>query len=114
MFSYLQMSDDAEVLRPLQAAGGGGAEFVRPADQQVTCGRVAAAVGANIWKLRQLCPGRTPRGCRKRDRGASENATAGLCKLKSRESALQRVWVNYRKFDLVLRLSWETFWENTV
>lgn len=61
--SYLQMPDDAEGLRVLQAAGGGGAEFVRPADQQVTCGRVAAALGANICKLRHLWPDGTPQRC---------------------------------------------------
>lgn len=57
------MSDDAEGLRLLPAAGGGGGEFVRPADQQVTCGGVAAALGANIRKLRHLCPDGTPQGC---------------------------------------------------
>lgn len=63
LLSYLQMPDDAEDLRLLQAAGGGGGEFVRSADQQVTCGRVAAALGANIRKLRHLCPDKTPQGC---------------------------------------------------
>lgn len=62
--SYLQMSDDAEALRLLQAAGGGGGELVRPADQQVTCGGVAAAFGANVRKLRDQRPDRTPaQGC---------------------------------------------------
>lgn len=57
------MSNDAEALRPLQAAGGGGAEFVRAADQQVTCGGVAAAFGAHICKLWKLCPDGTTQGC---------------------------------------------------
>lgn len=61
------MSDDAEPLRLLQAAGGGDGEFVRPADQQVACGGVAAALGANIRKLRQLCPDGTPQGCKEED-----------------------------------------------
>lgn len=64
-FSYLQMSDNAEALRPLQATGGGGDEFVRAADQQVTCGGIAAAFRANIPKLRQQSPNGTPQGCRK-------------------------------------------------
>lgn len=58
------MSHDAEALRLLQAAGGGGDESVRPADQQVTGGWIAAAFRANIPKLRQLRPDGTPQGCR--------------------------------------------------
>lgn len=59
------MSDDAEALRLLQAAGGGGGELVRAADEQVTCGGVTAALRANICKLRQLRPDGAPQqGCR--------------------------------------------------
>lgn len=58
------MSDDAEALRLLQAAGGGDAQLVRTADQQVTCGGVAAAFGANIRKLWHLRPDGTPQGWR--------------------------------------------------
>lgn len=61
---YLQVSDDAEVLRLLEAAGGGGGEFVRPADQQVTCGGVTAALRANICKLRLQSRDGAPQGCR--------------------------------------------------
>lgn len=57
------MPDDAEALRLSQAAGGGDAQLVRPADQQVTCSGVAATLGANIRKLRQLRPDGTPQGC---------------------------------------------------
>lgn len=65
ILSYLQVSHDAKALGLIQSAGGGGGEFVRPADQQVTCGWVAAALGANIWELRNLlCPDRSPQGCR--------------------------------------------------
>lgn len=65
ILSYLQVSHDAKALGLIQSAGGGGGEFVRPADQQVTCGWVAAALGANIWELRNLlCPERSPQGCR--------------------------------------------------
>lgn len=61
--AHLQMSNDAEVLGPLQAAGGRGAEFVRAADQQVTCGGVAAAFRAHACKLWELCPDGTQQGC---------------------------------------------------
>lgn len=57
------MTDDAEALRLLQAAGGGGAKFVRPADQEVTCSRVAAALSADIRELWQQGPDRTPQDC---------------------------------------------------
>lgn len=59
------MSDDAEALGLLQAAGGGDAELVRAANQQVTCGGVAAALGANIRELWELLrPDGGPQGCR--------------------------------------------------
>lgn len=48
------MPDDAEALRVLQAARGGHEELVRAADQQVTCGRVAAALRAHVRVVRQL------------------------------------------------------------
>lgn len=57
------MSDDAEALRPLQAAGGGGAQLVRPADQQVAGGGIAAPFGADIRELRHQRPGGTEQGC---------------------------------------------------
>lgn len=66
--SYLQMSHDAELLRLLQAAGGGGGEFVRTADQEVTCGWVAASLRADIPKLRHQRPDRTPQGCCREER----------------------------------------------
>lgn len=47
------MPDDAEALRPAQAAGGGGGQPVRPADQQVTRGGVAAPLGAHVGQLRE-------------------------------------------------------------
>lgn len=64
MSSYLQMPNDAEGLFLLQAAGGGGGELVRPTDQQVTCGRVTAPLGADIRKLRELRLDGAPQGCR--------------------------------------------------
>jgi len=54
------VSDDAELLWLMQAASGGGGEFVRPSDQQVTCGGVAAALCAHISKLWLLRPDRRP------------------------------------------------------
>ncbi|PWA30226.1 hypothetical protein CCH79_00014909 [Gambusia affinis] len=60
----LVVSDNAEALGLLEAAGGGGGESVRPADQQVTRGGVAAALRAHISKLWLLCPDRTPQRCR--------------------------------------------------
>lgn len=62
-FSHLQVPDDAEVLRAPQAAGGGGDQPVRPADQQVTCGGVAAALRAHIGQLRQQRPHGAAQGC---------------------------------------------------
>lgn len=57
------MPDDAEALGPVEAAGGGGVQPVGPADQQVTCGRVAAALGAHVRLLRQLRSGAAAQGC---------------------------------------------------
>lgn len=62
-FSHLQMPDDAEALGPVEAAGGGGEQPVGPADQQVTCGRVAAALGAHARLLRQLRADAAAQGC---------------------------------------------------
>ena len=61
------MPNDAEALRLPHAAGGGGGELVGPADQQVTCGGVTAALRANICKLWILSPDGTPQGCREGD-----------------------------------------------
>lgn len=58
------MPDYAEALRAAQAAGGGGDQPVRPADQQVTCGGVAAALGAHICQLRQQRPNGAAQGWR--------------------------------------------------
>lgn len=62
-FSHLQVPDDAEALRAPQAAGGGGDQAVRPADQQVTCGGVAAALRAHICQLRQQRPHGAAQNC---------------------------------------------------
>lgn len=50
----LQVADDAVVLRPVQAAGGGGAEVDGSSNQKVSCGRVTAALRAAVrgrWEL---------------------------------------------------------------
>lgn len=65
------MPDDAEALRPVEAAGGGGEQPVGPADQQVTCGGVAAALGADVRLLRQLRPDAAAQGCREEHRRVS-------------------------------------------
>lgn len=70
-FSHLQMPDDAEVLRLAQAAGGGGHQPVRPADQQVTCGGVAAALGAHACQLREQRSGAAAHGWREEHRRVS-------------------------------------------
>ena len=54
------MPDDAEALRLPEAAGGGGGELVRPADQKVTRGGVAAALGADAPEVRHLRVGGAP------------------------------------------------------
>lgn len=64
LMSYFQVSDNAEALGLLEAASGGSGEFVRPADQQVTRGGVAAALRAHICKLWLLSHDRTPHRCR--------------------------------------------------
>lgn len=70
-FSHLQMPDDAEALGPVEAAGGGGEQPVGPADQQVTCGRVAAALGAHVRLLRQLRADAAAQGCGEEHRRVS-------------------------------------------
>lgn len=62
--SYLQVTNNAKAFRLLNAAGGGGGELVRTADQKVPGGGVAAPLSANIPKLRQLRKGPPPEGCR--------------------------------------------------
>ena len=47
----LQVAHDAEGLRSAQAACGGAGQLVGPADQEVPCGRVAAALGAHVAEL---------------------------------------------------------------
>lgn len=73
------MSNDAEALGLPQAAGGGHAELVRAADQQVTCGGITAALRANIWKLRQLLgQDGTPQaqGCREQEYSKKSHKSA--------------------------------------
>lgn len=65
------MPDDAEALRPVQAAGGGGDQPVRPADQQVTCGGVAAPLGAHICQLREQRSDAAAQGWREEHRRVS-------------------------------------------
>lgn len=65
------MPDDAEALGPVEAAGGGGEQPVGPADQQVTCGRVAAALGAHVRLLRQLRSDAAAQGCEEGHRRVS-------------------------------------------
>lgn len=42
MWHYLQMADDAVLLRPLQATRGCGAQPLRPPNEKIPCGWVAA------------------------------------------------------------------------
>lgn len=65
------MPDNAEAVRPVQAAGGGGDQPVRPADQQVTCGGVAAPLGAHICQVREQRRGAAAQGCREEHRRVS-------------------------------------------
>lgn len=58
----LQVTNNAKAFRLLNAAGGGGGELVRTADQKVPGGGVAAPLSANIPKLRQLRKGPPPEG----------------------------------------------------
>lgn len=73
------MPDDAEALRTLRAAGGGDGELVRAADQQVTCGRIAAALRAHIRELGQLLlrPDGAAQRCGEERRGARSANTHG-------------------------------------
>lgn len=60
---HLQVADNAEALWPLHAACGGSGQLVRTADQQVSSSGIAAALGANVPKLRELRDGSTPENC---------------------------------------------------
>lgn len=57
---YLQMANDAEGFGSQEPASGAGRELMGPADQQVPCGRIAAALGAHIAELRYLGQGYCP------------------------------------------------------
>jgi len=48
VFPDLQMADDAVLLRPVQAAGGGGGEVDGSSNQKVSCRRVTASLSAAV------------------------------------------------------------------
>ncbi|KAG7218738.1 hypothetical protein INR49_019741 [Caranx melampygus] len=96
------VSHDAEALPLREAAGGGGAQLVRAADEQVTCGGVTAALGANVRGLRYLSPSRSPQRCGEEEEGGVRPDQPGfmfVCLFFTHKPSVHTLFVKLKSHD---------------